>query len=168
MIMHNKQIKSDLSLLLMTVIVLIIVGMIFIYSSSSVFALEKLGSAHYFLQKQIIGLIVGTVGALAVCIIPLEYIKKYTPLFFLASLTLTALTVISPLGQQIHGSARWLNLPLISFQPSELLKISLILYLAYFLTKKEKTHISFLHGYVPLMIVLGITAIILLRQPDFD
>lgn len=167
MILHNKQIKSDLSFLLTTVVILIIVGMIFIYSSSSVFALEKLGSAHYFLQKQIVGLIVGLVGAFIVCLIPIELLKKFTPLLFLSSLFLTTLTVITPFGQQIHGSARWLNLPFISFQPSELLKISLILYIAYFLTKKEKMHVSFLHGYVPLMIVLGITGIILLRQPDF-
>ena len=167
MILHNKQLKADLSFLLTTVFILLIVGMIFIYSSSSVFALEKLGSASYFLKKQIVGLIVGLIGAFVICAIPIEYIKKYTPLFFLVSLILTALTVITPLGQQIHGSARWLTLPFFSFQPSELLKISLILYLAHFLTRKEKIHASLLHGYIPLMVILGITGIILLRQPDF-
>ena len=89
------------------------------------------------------------------------------PHFFFVSLLLTALTIITPFGQQIHGSARWLSLPFISFQPSELLKISLMLYLAYFLPKKEKMNASLLHGFIPLLIILGATSVILLKQPDF-
>lgn len=167
MIHHKKQLKTDLSCFLVIVAILLIVGLLFIYSSSSVFALEKLGSAHYFLKKQLIGLILGLVAIIGIRIIPFELIKRTAPLFFLASLGLTAIATFTSLGQNIHGSSRWLSLPFLSFQPSELLKISLILYIAYFLTKKEKQGSSFLHGFLPLIIVLGITSVILLKQPDF-
>lgn len=167
MILQKKQLKTDLSCFIGIVVILLIIGLLFIYSSSSVFALEKLGSAHYFLKKQIVGLIIGLCAAISMRFIPLQIIKKTAPIFFLVSLALTALAAFTSLGQNIHGSSRWLSLPFLSFQPSELLKMSLILYIAYFLTKKEKQGSSFINGYLPLMIVLGITSIILLKQPDF-
>ena len=167
MILQKKQLKTDLSCFIAVIAILLIIGLLFIYSSSSVFALEKLGVAHYFLRKQVIGLIIGFFAAISMRFIPLHTIKKTAPLFFLVSLLLTALAAFTSLGQNIHGSSRWLSLPFLSFQPSELLKISLVLYLAYFLTKKEKQGSSFINGYLPILIVLGITSIILLRQPDF-
>jgi len=167
MVLQTKKIKTDLSFLIGIVLILLIIGLLFIYSSSSVFALEKLGYAHYFLKKQIIGLTIGIIAAFVIRFIPIEIIKKGSPYFFLVSLILTALTVITPFGQSIHGSARWLSLPFLSFQPSELLKISLILYLAYFLTKKERSAPSLIHGYIPLLVILGITSVLLLKQPDF-
>ncbi len=167
MLLHKKQLKTDLSCFIGIVAILLIIGLLFIYSSSSVFALEKLGSAHYFLKKQLIGLIIGLCAAGCMRFIPVQTIKKTAPIFFLISLLLTILAAFTSLGQNIHGSSRWLSLPFLSFQPSELLKISLILYIAYFLTKKEKQGSSFINGYLPLVIVLAITSIILLKQPDF-
>lgn len=167
MILQTKKIKTDLSFLIGIVIILLVIGLLFIYSSSSVFALEKLGYGHYFLKKQIVGLTIGIIAAFVIRFIPTEIIKKGSPYFFLVSLLLTALTVITPFGQSIHGSARWLSIASFSFQPSELLKISLILYLAYFLTKKERSGPSLIHGYIPLLIILGITSLVLLKQPDF-
>ncbi len=167
MILQRKKLKSDLAIFIGIVTILLIIGLLFIYSSSSVFALEKFGSAHYFLKKQMIGLVLGLLAAVIIRFIPLDYIKKSSPYFFLVSLGLTLLTIFTPWGQQIHGSARWLAFTFISFQPSELLKISLILYLAHFITKREKSNPSLVHGYIPLLIILTITSAILLKQPDF-
>jgi cell division protein FtsW len=167
MIADKKHLKTDLSFFIGIVITLLTIGLLFIYSSSSVFALEKMGSAHFFFKKQLFGLIIGLMSIIIIRLIPLEIIKKCSPYFFLASLFLTLLTIITPLGRNIHGSARWLSLPFFSFQPSELLKISLVLYVAYFLTKKEKNARSFWHGYIPLMVILSVASIILLKQPDF-
>lgn len=167
MILAKKQLKTDLSCFIAIVAILLVIGLLFIYSSSSVFALEKIGSAHYFLKKQIVGLIIGLAAIFIIRFIPLQFIKQMAPLFFLGSLALTAIATFTGLGQNIHGSSRWLSMPFLSFQPSELLKISLILYLAHFLTKKEKQGSAFMHGFLPLIIVLGITSVILLKQPDF-
>lgn len=146
---------------------LIIVGCVFVYSSSSVYALETFGSSHYFIKKQLMGLILGIIGLLFVQLIPLKLIKVLTPLFLFCTLALTALTLLPQFSVHIHGSSRWIRLAGISFQPSEFLKIALILYLAHFFTKKNSTEYSFTKHYIPLGLILGTVSLILLRQPDF-
>jgi cell division protein FtsW len=164
--MYYQQRGIELRAFLSIVITLIIVGLIFIYSASSVFALERFGSASYFAKKQLMGIVLGGVLAFIVGMVPYNFFKKASPLFFLVSLILTALTLVPGLGVKIHGSSRWLKLG-ISFQPSELLKIGLILYTAYFLERKKNTVSSFVKTYLPLFVVAGASFGVLLMQPDF-
>lgn len=167
MILARKKIRIDFRILLGITCLLIIIGMVFIYSSSSVYAMEKFGASYYFVLKQLVGFAIGVGAFVCARLIPLQFIKKYSPLFFWGSLGLTAMTLIPSFSTRIHGSSRWLNLGGFGFQPSELLKISLVLYLAYFLDKKENKLSSVMHAYIPLLIILGTTAAILLKQPDF-
>lgn len=168
MITSSKKRATDLKIFLGIIFILILVGFIFIYSSSSVFALEKFGSAHYFAQKQLMGLIIGLLGLIALYIIPTRTILKLSPALLLATLALTALTKVPSLAVHIHGSSRWLKLPGIpAFQPSEFLKLALLLYTAYFLTKHDARRATFFRSYLPLMAILGITSGVLLAQPDF-
>jgi cell division protein FtsW len=159
---------SKTLIIFLTVIALLItIGFVFIYSSSSIFALEKLGIPHYFALKQLAGFIIG-IGGLIVCrLTPLSFIKKSSPYFFIGALILTAMTFIPHIGVMIHGSRRWISLAGFAFQPSELLKMALILYLAYILDKKHYSLNSFTHGYLPFLLILGIAAAIFLKQPDF-
>jgi cell division protein FtsW len=163
----QKKLQSDLHIFLGIIATLITIGLVFIYSASSIYALEKLGSSHYFVKKQLIGLIIGLVGMMIFRIIPLSYIKKSSPFLFIGSLFLTACTLVSPFGLKIHGSSRWVALGSFSLQPSELLKIFFILYMAYFLSKKNRVLSSFLHGYLPFILITGIVCLLLLKQPDF-
>ncbi len=146
---------------------LLCVGLIFIYSASSVYAAEKCGSAFFFLKKQIIGLFIGIVGAAFIQRIPSKKLYKFAPFIFIITLALTALTFIPGLSHTIHGSSRWLKLWKLSFQPSELLKVSFVLFVAYFLTKKEYAITSLTKTFLPLLSICGIAWIILLKQPDF-
>lgn len=167
MLTTKNSLRTDLHILLGCILALIVIGFLFIYSSSSVYALEHFGSAHYFVKKQGFGLLIGLLGLITARIFPLAIIKKYAPFFFLGSLVLTMLTMLPFMALHIHGSSRWLSLFGFGFQPSELLKIALIVYMAYFLAKKEYSTSSFLHSYLPFLIILGITAVVLLKQPDF-
>jgi cell division protein FtsW len=167
MIAHKKQLNFDLSVLLTIVGTLLIIGFIFIYSSSSVFALEKFGSSSFFVKKQLIGLALGILCLIIIRFIPLEFIKKLTPLFFFSSLFLTGLTLIPGLSNHVHGSSRWLKIFGGSFQPSELLKLALIMYVAYYVSKREYKNPSFIRSFLPLLIILTIIGFILLKQPDF-
>ncbi|MEX0940706.1 MAG: putative lipid II flippase FtsW [Candidatus Babeliales bacterium] len=164
---NKNHLRTDLHIFLSAISILIIVGIIFIYSSSSVYALEKLGSSNYFVKKQLIGLSLGFIGLLICSLIPLPIIQKLSPYLFLLSLSLTFLTLISIFGRTIHGSSRWLGFGPFIFQPSELLKLTSILYLSYFLSKKQKVLGSFSNGYIPFFFIIGITTIVLLKQPDF-
>lgn len=158
---------TDIKLLLLTVGALIVVGFLAIYSSSSVYALEHCGSATYYVRRQALGILLGLIAFAFARMLPLPFIKKCTPYFFFGMLGLTALTMVPHFAQSIHGSSRWIHLAGISFQPSELLKIAFIMYLAYFLAKRSTHAPSFIHGYVPFIVILGATSVILLKQPDF-
>lgn len=157
--------------LLCIIAILIIIGSLFIYSSSSVSALEQYGNAHFFLKKQCIGIIIGMSALLLAMLIPLPLIQRYCPLFFVATCGLTALSLVPYFTCRIHGSSRWIRYGHFSFQPSELLKIGLLLYCAFFLDKKINTPQSSLYNswrsFIALIIILIIPSIILLKQPDF-
>lgn len=163
----KNKIKTDLNLFLLTVTTLIAIGLIFIYSSSSIYALEKFGQPHYFVKKQIFGLLLGILGMIIAFLLPLKFIKKITPFAFWGSLLLTSATLITTLSQRIHGSSRWVNIFGFSFQPSEILKLAIIMYVAYFIAKKQNTLHSFFNAYLPMVIIVGATSLILLKQPDF-
>lgn len=161
------RLRSDLRTFLSVVVALTLVGLIFIYSSSSIFALEKFGSAHYFLKKQLFFLIPSIMGFFLFASVPLERLKKLTPILFLGALALTCLTFVPHLGLKFHGSNRWLSVAGFGFQPSELLKLFLFMYIGYFLEKKQNRIKSFVYTYLPFLFILGITFIVLLKQPDF-
>ncbi|MFH1644525.1 MAG: putative lipid II flippase FtsW [bacterium] len=165
--MVQNKLKSDVRILLVIVSLLIILGLIFIYSASSVYALEKFGAAHYFLKKQIIYLCLGIISFLIFAILPMSFWKKHIPIFFLISLLVTSMTMLPKTGFRIHGSSRWLSLFGFSFQPSEFLKLFLFMYIGYFLEKKQKKIESFWNSYLPFLMILGVTFVILLKQPDF-
>lgn len=163
----RSQAKSDLNTLIGIVTTLIVIGLLFIYSSSSVYALEQTGLSHYYLKKQVIGLGVGLFGFVIARFISLRFVEAMTPLFFWGTWALTACTMIPQLTHTIHGSSRWLAFGGFSLQPSELLKVSFILYVAKFLAKKEKKKFTFTGSYLPFLVLLGLVSIVLLSQPDF-
>lgn len=163
----RQQIRFDLKILLSLVFLLTFIGLLFIYSSSCIFASEKFGTSLYFLKKQGVGLLLAIV-AFCVCVkIPFSLLKKISFFFFIGSLLLTGLTLVPGLGRTIHGSCRWLILPGLAFQPSELLKISLFLYIAKIIENKRYKPFTFMGAYLPLLSIVGITMLVLLMQPDF-
>lgn len=155
-----------LLIFLFCVALLTCIGFIFIYSSSSAYALERYNDGLFYIKKQLLGLVLGVVGGIILSIVPLRFLKNASPYLFLISLCATGATLLPYVGVSIHGSHRWLSLAGFSFQPSEFLKIFFILYCAYFLEKKQFSLHAIKH-YMQLLIVISITAGILLLQPDF-
>lgn len=162
-----NRLRSDVRFFLGIVITLTLVGLVFIYSASSIFALEKYGSAHFFLKKQAFFLLPSLAGFFFFALVPLSLWRKFAPLLFLFSLGLTALTFVPGLALRCHGSNRWLVVAGFGFQPSELLKLFFFMYLGFFLEKKQNKIKSLFYTYIPFLIILGVTFVILLRQPDF-
>lgn len=159
--------RRDLRALLAIAAVLTLLGLIFIYSSSSVYALERFGSPHYFLRKQLIYLIPSFIAFLCFAAVPIALFRRFAPFLFLGSLGLTVLTFVPSLGFKMHGSYRWLRIAGVSVQPSEVLKLFLIVYIGFFIERKRKYVASLLHSYLPFLIILGVTFFVLLKQPDF-
>jgi len=161
------QIRSGLKFLIGAIACLVVIGFIFIYSSSSVYALEYANDAAFFVKKQLLGLVLGLVAAFIFALMPLRLIYYLTPLFFLTSLGLTCLTLMPGISYRIHGSSRWLNMSGFVFQPSEVLKWGLLLFVAFLLTRKEGLVRMPVRRYLPILIILAVTSLVLLKQPDF-
>ncbi len=162
----NRSLKDTYRIFIGIVAILLLIGLIFVYSASSVFALEKFDSPYYFLKKQLVGIAIGMIGVIAFQCINIRTLKLASPLLFLLSLIATALTLVPQFSVRLHGASRWLSVPGLHMQPSELLKIFFIMYLAYVLSKKRNRH-SFLYGFLPIIALLLVPSIILLLQPDF-
>lgn len=160
---HKQPIYHDLHIFLSIAGVLLIIGCLFVYSSSAIFAFETFGDSHYFLKRQLLGITLGMVGLLIARFIPILIVHKLTPFLLFLSLGLTGLTLYKPWAVHIHGSSRWLKIAGFAFQPSELLKIAFILYLGYFFSLKNRTKSQFLLLAFICILMSGI----LLMQPDF-
>lgn len=163
----KNYVRRDIRIFLSIVALLTAIGLLFVYSSSSVFALEKFGVAHYFLIRQFV-YVVASLGVFIVCSnVPIAWCRRLAPYAFLGSLALTILTLVPGLGLRCHGSNRWLYIAGMSVQPSEFLKVALFMYIGFFLEKKKGAVRSLWYGYVPFLCILGITFVALLKQPDF-
>ena len=150
-----------------SILILALVGLL-IFTSASLSLLARQGANFYGIAFNHIffGLIGGIVMSYAVSKIPLVYFKKYSLHFFVLSVVLTLLVFVPHIGVRSNGSYRWLNIFGKTFQPSELLKIATILYMAtIFSNLKEKVQVA-KYGLLSFIAVASGIAIIFAAQPD--
>jgi len=142
--------------------ILLLTGLVALYSASAPFSMRHYGSDMSMLLRQGIAALVGlgVLGVLAA--VDYRRLAALNDLFLMGSLGLTLMTVL-PLG---IGDGRWLVLGPVSFQPTELLKLSLVLYLAASLSRKGERVRSFADGVLPYVIVLGVVTFVVVGQPD--
>ena len=164
---EERELTRDIRMFVSIVSILILFGLMFIYSSSSIFALERYGNAAYFLHRQLVYLGVGVVGFALFRLIPLEWLKRRASYLFLGAMGVTALTLVPFFALRVHGSNRWFSLMGVSFQPSEFLKLMLFIYLGLIFSRKQNRLKSFTATYLPCLMVLGAVSLLLLLQPDF-
>ncbi|MBR9982393.1 MAG: putative lipid II flippase FtsW [Desulfatitalea sp.] len=153
--------------LLFAVLFLVGMGIVMVYSASSAVALEKFGSGAFFLKRQVIFALLGIVILVLYSHIPFRYYRSLTYPLLLMALGLLVAVQISGLGVGAGGAQRWLRLGPITFQPAEVARLVLVIYLAYSLSKKQETLGRFSVGLLPHMIVLALFGILLIMQPDF-
>lgn len=154
-------------LLLLIVVFLVGIGIVMVYSSSSISAATRFGDGNYFLKRQLCFALIGLLSMLLVMNIKYQALKRLVYPIFITSIFLLILVLIPGIGTTIGGSTRWFRIGLLSFQPSEFAKLALIIFLAYSLSKKGKKIKSFSIGFLPhLIVTLFISALVLL-QPDF-
>ncbi len=158
--------KGESDLVLFTVIFLIAgTGIAMSYSASAVYALKTFGDSFYFLKRQFLWFAAGFFALLIFQEIDYRHYIRLTKVMLLVSLILLILVLIPGIGQSVKGSSRWLRLGPLSFQPSEFIKIFIIIYLAkVFSTEKEKNHV--MQILIP-MVIVGIAFILIMMQPDF-
>ncbi len=146
--------------------ILLAIGVIMVYSSSAIYAYERMGDSLLFLKRHILFLAMGSLGALLSMSFDYRRIRNYSRLIVLFCIILLVLVLVPSLGSQAGGARRWLKLWNFSFQPSELAKLGLIIYLADFLSRKGPDINKFLSTLLPLLMVAGTMMGLTLLQPD--
>ncbi len=149
--------------LLTTILVLIIFGWILSFSAS----LAHFNSYAYFI-KQGFFIILGISIGFSILKIPISFFKKYSVWFFGLSLVLLALVFLpSPIGHEANGSRRWINFVVFKFQPSEMMKLAMILFMAGFLIRQEKQVTNSLKGLGKTLLIVASSAILTMLETDF-
>jgi len=149
------------------VLLLLGIGIIMVYSASSAIAVKRFGNGVYFLNRQIVHALAAILVLICCRYIPYTFYRRVAyPLLCLAFLVLAAL-YIPGVGHTVGGSTRWLRAFGVSFQPSELARLALIVYLAYSLSSKQDRIKEFSIGFVPHVIVFACFTLLILLQPDF-
>ncbi len=161
-----RRAKSPDFVLFLAMVMLLGIGIVMVFSSSAVDASVNYGDKYYFLKRQALWALIG-LGALLVAM-KVDYwrIQPYTKAIFLISLLLLVVVLIPGVGITAHGARRWIDLGVVSFQPSELMKLAFVLYLANYLDRRQRIMGSFSRGVLPPLILLGIVFALILVEPD--
>ncbi len=162
----NNMVRNNRINLFRVSVILICIGIIMIYSSSGIYAWERYGDSFFFLKRHLIFLAVGL--ALTFIAMSIDYRKLAgfaRPLLWF-SILLLLLVLIPGIGREVSGARRWFRFKFISFQPSELANLAIIIYMADFISRKNNEIKTFLKGFLPPVCVLGLCSLLILLQPD--
>ena len=150
---------------LAAVVILVVFGLMMLSSASSDLGKIKFNDSNYYLKRQLMyGLSLGILGFLTGLLVHYKRWQKFAVPLLGISILLLAL-VFTPLGFKAGGANRWLNFGPILFQPAELLKITFIIYLAAWLSKKKERQSSFWEGFLPFLAVVALITGLIFMQP---
>jgi len=143
---------------------LLLYGLVMVYSSSAAFSLRHYDNSFHLFLKQLIAAITGISLLTVLSFCDYHRLFHLDDLLLVGSFFLILLTVI-PLSGATNG--RWLQLGPLTLQPTELVKLSLVIYLAATISRKGEKISSFTDGVLPFVVVLSILGIVMINQPDF-
>ena len=162
---HSGEHEPDKSLL-SAVIILIIFGLVMLFSASSVVSYSRYGNTYHYFIRQFFSVLFAFAAFYIISRIDYRVLKKFAVFFLFFSIFLLLLVFVPGLRSD-YGTARsWINVFGYSFQPSELVKLSFLIYLATWLESKKGDLGDFSSGIMPFLIILGIISGLMLAQPD--
>jgi cell division protein FtsW len=160
-----RMLRPDLTLF-GVVVLLLSVGVVMVYSASAIVAGERFGDPYFFLKKQLFWAALGFLALLSALRLDYRRLEPYHHLLLLLAALLLVAVLLPPLAQPINGTRRWLRAGPVSFQPAELAKLALVVYLAAYLARHGDRLHDFRRGLLPPLLVAGALAGLVLAQPD--
>lgn len=161
--MKTKFLSSSLFL---SIFALLGIGLVQVYSSSYIFAIESYGDGLYFFKKQLVFTFLALFGLVLAVQVPFSWIRKWGWVTWIAAAFLLLATFVPGLGVRVGGALRWIQLPLgIRFEPSEFLKIAFSFLIAAFVCKHQTALKNIKWGWLVILLIAPL--FILLKQPDF-
>jgi len=163
---QNRSMRYDVTLLF-CVLFLVGIGIVMVYSASSAVALKKYGSDYYFLKRQALFALLGILSMIAARHVPYDWYRSLSYPLLLGALGLLVLVQVSNAGISAGGARRWLRVGGLTFQPVEVARLALVVYLAYSMQKKSEQLRQFFVGFFPHVLILGLFSALIFMQPDF-
>jgi len=156
--------------LLWVTLLLLGLGLVMVYSASIALAEADKSTglqSTYYLMRHAVYLVISLLAGLAAFQIPTRIWQQVAPILFLLGLALLVLVLIPGLGREVNGSRRWIPLFVANLQPSEIMKLFVVMYVADFTVRKAAFLHSFTKGFLPMLAVMLLVGFLLLREPDF-
>jgi len=154
-------------MLLFTVIIILLVGgVVMVYSASSVWSLYKFEDSFFYLKRQLLFAGAGMVAMLFFMYIPYTNWKKYSNLLIVLCFILLLIVLIPGIGMVRGGARSWIGVGAFSIQPSEFMKLGLIIFLAALLSDKQKYITSLTKGFLPCLLLIFTAFGLIMLQPD--
>ena len=146
--------------------VIIAFGLVMLSSATSAMSYYKYGDSYYFFKHQLFGIFVGFIAFYILAKIDYHKWEKYSFWFLILSVLLLLLVFIPGLSASYGKARSWINVFGFSLQPSELVKISFLIYLSSWVARRKKFVKDFSQGLAPFLFVLGTVAVLMIKQPD--
>lgn len=149
---------------------LLLFGLVMVYSSSIAFAEGSRMSGHqanFFLVRHSVFLALGVIAGLVAFQVPVRTWQKMSLWMAAAGLLALILVLIPHIGREVNGARRWIPLGPINIQPSEFMKLAMALYAADYTSRKLPVMKSFVKAFVPMALMVAVIGFLLLREPDF-
>ncbi|OGA14985.1 MAG: cell division protein FtsW [Betaproteobacteria bacterium RIFCSPLOWO2_02_FULL_66_14] len=151
-------------------LVLVSIGAVMVYSASISTAEASRFSGNnsaYFLVRHGLFIGVALAAAIGVFLVPVRLWQRGAPWLFLVGIALLVLVLIPGIGREVNGARRWIGLYFLTVQPSELMKLAVVLYAADYTVRKHAVMKNFRKGLLPILGVMLVVSWLLLREPDF-
>jgi len=139
-------------------------GLLMVFEASGIYAFRTTGDPMYFFNRQLIYLLIGLIGFFLILFVDLEFLRRHNKMILAANIVL--LVVLLILGKKGGGAKRWFSLSYFNIQPSEILKVTYLLYAAEYFRRKGALIRNFKAGLMPLGFVLCFLCALLVVQPD--
>jgi cell division protein FtsW len=155
--------------LIWSALVLLSLGLVMVYSASIAIAESEYGESgsYHYLIRHGIYLLVGLLMGFFAFQFPMRAWRKYCPYLFLVGIILLILVLIPGIGREINGSQRWISLAIVNFQPSELMKLLMVIYVADYVARKLAYLDHWRKGLLPILALISAVGFLLLREPDY-
>ena len=150
--------------ILATVVTLVVIGVIFVYSSSFAIALHHYDNINYFFFRQLIAALLGLVALVFFMSIDYHRLRVFSPIIML--IAVVSLAAVLFMGSDNYGARSWIEFGPAQFQPSEFAKLALIIYISAWLASYRRDLKSFAVGFAPFVFAVGVVAGLVLMEPD--
>ncbi|MED4958207.1 stage V sporulation protein E [Paenibacillus macerans] len=152
--------------LMASILGLLAIGIVMVYSAGSVLAFHDYGDSFYFVKRQLLFAVLGLVAMFLMMNFDYRLLRKYAKVGLVICFALLVIVLIPGIGVVRGGARSWLGISSFGIQPSEFMKLGMILFLSYFLSQEDYKITNFAKGLLPPLGVIGLAFGLIMLQPD--